>query len=335
MKRDLGDLAGALSDLDRAAELGEKFGNERSMGMVLNTRSGVKRDLGDLAGALSDLDRAAELRENLGDDRGLAMVLNSRGGVKRDLGDLAGAFSDLERVRDFGAETLSAWGISSPRGRLKRLREVRNRLERTVEQSERDVILARFYFELAKGYLVNEKDPIRPIWLLHRVLELDHARQHRAGTLFALGKCHFRLRQHEEAVQFLREALAAGFESSELHGSLAYAMTQMGAPLAETRVEYEAAIQDTNSPWPWSWYGLALSAEGWHEEAEAMARSALAVAGQAENSALLCNLAHVLLATKDGSKRKAAVDVLHLAARHAHSGFDWPQRLLTEIGELT
>ena len=294
-----------------------------------------QQQLGELREALADFDRSLDLKENLGDEHGLAMVLNSRGGVKRDLGDLAGAVADLERVRDFGAETLSVWGFSSLPDRLKRLRKVHNRLGRTVEQAKRDGILARFYFELAKGYLVNEKDPIRPIWLLHRVLELDHARQHRAGTLFTLGKCYFRLRQHEEAVHFLNEAFAAGFESSELRGSLAYAMTQTGVPLAETRVEYEAAIQDTTNAWARSWYALALSAEGQHEEAEAMSRSALAVVGQAENSSLLCNLAHVLLATKDGNKREAAVDVLHLAARHAPSGFDWPQRLLTEVGELT
>ena len=183
--------------------------------------------------------------------------------------------------------------------------------------------------------MVNEKDPVRPIWLLHRVLDLDRAGEYRADTLFTLGKCHFRLHQHEKAVRFLSESLAAGNERSELRADLAFAMTQTGAPLAETVVHYEAAIQDTTNAWARSWYALALSAEGQHEEAEAMSRSALAMAGQAENSSLLCNLAHVLLATKDGSKREAAVDVLHFAVRHAPSGFDWPQRLLTEVGELS
>src|ERR1035437_6940588 len=91
VKRDLGDLDGALADLNRAAELDD----ESMLAMVMINRANVKRDLGDLDGALADLNRAAELD----DERMLAMTLNTRASVKRDLGDIDGALRDIDKLR--------------------------------------------------------------------------------------------------------------------------------------------------------------------------------------------------------------------------------------------
>jgi len=57
VKRDLGDLEGALEDLNRAAELADG----RSLVIALNSRSMVKRDLGDLEGELNDLDQLRQM----------------------------------------------------------------------------------------------------------------------------------------------------------------------------------------------------------------------------------------------------------------------------------
>lgn len=333
VKRDLGDLEGAAADLDHAVLLAEKTGDRRSLAMILNTRGGLRRDRGDVEDALADVGRAIDIGSRQGDSRTLFMVLNSRAAIRRDAGDIAGAISDWEQVIGVDPDTLKEWGFyaSTVTNNLKAVRKLRNRVTAAPDPAHRSHVLNRFYFELAKGYLVNAKDPVRPIWLLERVLQLDAQGELRPSALFSLGKSYFRLHQYERAAEFFMAASEAGFQGSEVAASLGFSLTQLGKKLSETKEYYQAALEDSDNAWARSWYALALAAEGHHEQAETMGWSAVTLPGHEKNSALLCNLARVLLATGNQAKREAAIDVLRLAEVHAPSAFDWPRRMLDEI----
>jgi tetratricopeptide (TPR) repeat protein len=334
VRRDRGDLAGAQEDLDLAVTLSEQSRDRRSLLMLLNSRGGVKRDRGDVRGAFDDLDRAIALSESVGDVRLRSSILNSRSVVRRDAGDLEGAAADVEEIRATHPNVLKEAGMSVPalKASAKGIRKLLRRLADITSSTERNQILARYYFELAKGTLVHAKDPIRPIWLLQRVIELGVDGELRGAALFTLGRCYFEIGEHHRAAEYFKAGLSAGFQGSEIYARLAYSLMLGGHRLDETRAYFEAAIGDPDNVWARSWYALALSAEGHHEQAEALAESALQLPGQETNSVLLCNLATVLIASGDAGKRDKAIAVLRTAELHAHPGFDRAKRMLADLG---
>ncbi len=93
----VGDLEGALQDLDRALELDPSYA-------VLHANRGVVREkLGDRQGALQDLDRALELDPRSGSAHA------NRGLVKDRLGDLQGALQDYGRAIERDPRYASAY----------------------------------------------------------------------------------------------------------------------------------------------------------------------------------------------------------------------------------
>ncbi|PWU05484.1 MAG: hypothetical protein C5B51_14580 [Terriglobia bacterium] len=67
------------------------------MASALGNRGNVRRDLGDLSGALEDAESAARIWRQLGEEVGLARVLNSIGLVHRVMGDNRGAMQSFEQ----------------------------------------------------------------------------------------------------------------------------------------------------------------------------------------------------------------------------------------------
>jgi len=108
-KRQSGDLAGAIADLDLALELEPKL--EPKKAFALGCRGEAKRQRGDFAGAIADLDLALKLEPKN------AVALRHRGEAKRQRGDFAGAFSDLDLALQLNAKYALAW---SSRGDVKR-----------------------------------------------------------------------------------------------------------------------------------------------------------------------------------------------------------------------
>jgi len=100
--RDLGDLAGARTQLEQALRISEAaLGPDHpTVGIHRNNLGGVLRDLGDLAGARTQLERALRISEAaLGlDHPDVGICRGNLGGVLRDLGDLAGARTQYERA---------------------------------------------------------------------------------------------------------------------------------------------------------------------------------------------------------------------------------------------
>ena len=130
-KRQRGDFAGAMADLDLALKL------EPKNAFALSRRGEAKRQRGDFAGAFSDLDLALQLdpknvlaRSSRGDvKRGLrhfagaiadfnvaleldpkdAFALSRRGDAKRRLGDFPGAMADLDLAFKMEPDAFAWW----------------------------------------------------------------------------------------------------------------------------------------------------------------------------------------------------------------------------------
>jgi len=83
-----GRLEEAEKAFTRSLEIGEKIGDERGQGMVLNSLGGVLQRQGRLEEAVKAFTRSLEIGEKIGDERGLGMVLNSLGGVLQRQGRL-------------------------------------------------------------------------------------------------------------------------------------------------------------------------------------------------------------------------------------------------------
>jgi tetratricopeptide (TPR) repeat protein len=85
-KKDLGDNAGAIEDLNKAIEIHPKFTE------AYNSRGLIKKELGDLEGALTDYDKAIELNQTYDNP------FNNRAIIKQEKDDFAGAIADLNRA---------------------------------------------------------------------------------------------------------------------------------------------------------------------------------------------------------------------------------------------
>ena len=324
VKRKLGDLEGALQDLNRAAELGD----ERTLAAVLNSRGGVKRDLGDLEGALQDLNRAAEL----GDERTLAAVLNSRGGVKRDLGDLEGALQDYNQLLQIlNSRPSPSFNRQMINNQRKKLSKLQHQLEIASTNLERSKLLSIFYFEIAKNSLRSKHRSYYPIFLIKRVIKLDVDRELYSGCMFSLGKANFKINRLDEAAIYFQKAIDSGWDSSEAYATLAYVLTLLGESLDKTRNLFERSIaidiNDENA-WAKSWFALALSAAGEHTTAESFGYAAVAKPPHDRNAILLFNLARVLDATGDSDKQNKAIVIAEQSAELADSGFVLPEQFL-------
>ena len=86
---------------------------------------------------------------------------------------------------------------------------------------------------------------------------------------------------------------------------------------------------DPDDPWALSWYGLALSEQDAHPSAEEHARRAVEL--RPDHSALLTNLAMVLLAMDEPEKRKEAERTLEKAVANAPAGFHGPRSMLEDL----
>ena len=103
MLQDLGDLAGARTQYERALAISEAaLGPDHpNIGTVRNNLGGVLQALGDLAGARTQLRAGAgrsARRPSAPTTPTSASARNNLGGVLQDLGDLAGARTQYERA---------------------------------------------------------------------------------------------------------------------------------------------------------------------------------------------------------------------------------------------
>ena len=321
VKRDLGDLDGALTDLNQAAELADN----RTLASVLNSRASVKRELGNLEGALTDLNQAAELAE----ESTLAKILNSRATVKRDLRDLDGALIDLDKLR--GMPNIQNFEIDRQRinSRHKALRVLRNKLSKVSSEAQRLKLWRDFLFVIAKSHLKNRQEAAQSIALFNSAMKLDVDHELYPGCLFGLGKAYFMQNKLDDAVRYFQEAINAGWESG-VYAMLAHALTELGKPLEETRTLFERAIAENDeNAWAKSWFALALSAAGQHAAAEYYARAAVAPPNN-KHAVLLFNLVRVLDTTNDPAKQEEAIEIAKLSADLASPQFKQPEQFLRQ-----
>src|SRR5207244_2718255 len=104
----MGNLPGALADINRALEMNPRYAE------AYNNRGIVRQVMGDLAGALADFTSAVDIRPRY------AEALTSRAAVRQASRDLVGALADFDRaigIRcDYAeaclgrADALHAWG---------------------------------------------------------------------------------------------------------------------------------------------------------------------------------------------------------------------------------
>jgi len=325
VKRNLRDPEGAIRDLSRAIDLG----SPATIAGILNSRASVKRDLNDLEGALEDLERAAEI----GDDLTLTMVLNNKSVIKRDLGDLDGAIDAIDELskmdKGIVAGVVNFNNLAERRALLQKERKL---LETAATASERQALLSKFLFKIAKSYFRSYTELHRAISLFHRIRALDEGGELDGKCLYQLGVGYLKLDRIQQAIPYFESAIQAGEETSELLASYAFALMQSGEPSERTYPLFERAISlDGNNRWAKSWFALALSDNNEQDKAETYAREAADKMPQ-PNPVFLINLARVLDAINDPEKKAEAIDVAKQAVKCSFPTFTLAKQFLSERG---
>ena len=99
---DLGDLAGARSNMERAIAIDEKAydADHPTLALRYSNLATILADLGDLAGARARMERAIAIEEKAydADHPTLAVSYSNLAAILQDLGDLAGARTHMERA---------------------------------------------------------------------------------------------------------------------------------------------------------------------------------------------------------------------------------------------
>lgn len=313
VKRQLRDPDGALADLTHALSLNVKG----TKSYILNSRASVKRDLNDIDGALEDLNRAIEV----GDKTTYGMAQNTRSAIFRDIGDLDGAIMVIDELIELNKEKLEKNSdTESLKKRRNVLEKARVKIQNGKSIEEKKNLLCNFLLSVAKKYLSKYSDLFRAIILLRRIESMSPSPEFNVNLWNYLGRAYLKLNMFKEAVEKFEAAMQEEDPSSELLGSYAYALTNIGSPIEKTRPIFELSIQkNQNNSWAKSWFALALSSSGNYESAERYANEAVVL--DKKNAIILFNLAQVLDQTGIPEKQEKSIAVAKESVKFSRSTF--------------
>jgi tetratricopeptide (TPR) repeat protein/DNA-binding PadR family transcriptional regulator len=155
VRKQTGDLDGALEEARRERDLAEALGDRPLIARAIHDIANVEIDRGDLETALERYEQAGEVFEDLGDRWRFSKALNNRGIVHWRRGDLEAATDAFERSREIDESIGDAAGIAGDEMNLGVLaikrgewNEALEHLEEAIERSAdvgdtRNVALAK------------------------------------------------------------------------------------------------------------------------------------------------------------------------------------------------
>lgn len=327
LKRELNEVEGALVDLDRAVEIC----SDVLLVQILNTRASLNRELGRWEDAQHDLDRALRLldgdsRESVNHAR--SFLLNTRSALRRDQGDFEGALQDIELVFAI-LEQYPNFDPEILRRRAKKIRQCVLKLKNAITEPAKRRVWYEIYISAARGYGFAKEWRLTALMYL-RAIDYASSNFERAKCLGGVGSAYEKLEMYDVALPYLDEAANLAPDDSRILATLARVKDQLGYTIDHTRPIFTRAIAaDRKNLWAISWFALALSRAGLHNEAIARARDSGA---DSSNPVLLFNLAQVLDASPDNQDKKDAILVAVKARDLANASFSSPANFLRERG---
>lgn len=322
LKRERGDPAGALRDLDRAVAISRQ--NRRSI--ALNTRATVHWELGQWKEAREDLDLA--LRVAHPENR--AVILNTRSCVKRDEGDFIGSLTDNRTIGELPPRLRRSIKMDLIQARSRGVQKALEALHRAQAENDSDRFWFKHFFSMARASM-QVRAWYRAVKLMQRALEFAHTDAERAKCLRSIGLAYEKTIDGKmQAIEPLQRAIELVPEDSAALATIGRVLDGQGRPLVEVEPYFLRAIKaDPGNEWARSWYALALSRAGRHEEAIPYAEGAL---GDPPHAVRLFNLALVLDASPEPNNRLRALLFAQQAEKVAQPGFDEPMIFLEKYG---
>ncbi len=318
LKRERGDPAGSLHDLDRAVAISRQ--DRRSV--ALNTRATVHWELGQWKEAREDLDHALRIAR----PENIAVILNTRSCVKRDEGDFIGSLTDNRKIGELPPRLRRSIKMNLVRARSKSVQAALEALHRAQAENDSDRFWFKHFFSMARAS-VQTRTWYRAAKLMQRALEFAHTDAERAKCLRGIGLAYEKTIDGKmQAIEPLQRAIELVPDDSAALATIGRVLDGQGRPLSEVAPYFLRAIEaDRGNEWARSWYALALSRAGRHEEAILYAEGAL---GDPPHAVRLFNLALVLDASPEPNNRFRALHFAQLAAKLAQPGFDEPMIFL-------
>lgn len=320
LKRERDDPVGALRDLDRAVAAFQV--DRRSV--ALNTRATVYWELGRWKEARADLDHAMQISRP--DNR--ASILNTRSCVKRDEGDFVGSLADNQAIRELPPRLKHATKLDLVESRSNQVRKALRNLNQAQTKSELDRFWFKHFHSMAQVGS-RARAWYRVVELMKRALAHSRTDAERAQCLRGIGFAYEKtLDSKAQAIAPLMQAIKLVPRDSVALATLGRVLDIEGRPLDEVAPYFLRAIEaDPGNTWGRSWYALALSRAGHHEEAIRFAEGAV---GDPPHAVRLFNLALVLDASPEPIDQLQAIHFARLAADKAKPGFDEPARFLKQ-----
>lgn len=319
LKRERNDLVGALRDLDRAVAISPEY----SRSVALNTRASVLWDLGKLQEAREELNHALQIAR----PENLAIILNTRSCVRRDQGDFAGALSDTKKIHSLPPKLRRSIEMARIDRRSRKLQKSINKLSKfSKEGTDLDKFWFKYFSSSAKAS-IKFRAPYRAAELMKLALTYAHSDDERVKCLCWIGIAYeHTLNDKALAVEPLLQAIRLMPDNSTALATLGRVLDSLGRPFEEVKPYFLQAIDaDPRNEWARSWYALALSREGQHDDAIRYAKGAL---GEPPHCMRLFNLALVLDASPDPNIRREALLFAQQAKEVAPLGFDEPVTFL-------
>lgn len=320
LKRLRSDHIGALHDLDRAVVAASP--GHRSV--ALNTRATVYWELGRWAEAKKDLDHALQASQ----PQNRAVILNTRSCVKRDEGDFVGALADCQLIGELPPRLRHEHDMEIVGSRSKQLRAAVANLNRASAENRLDSFWFKHFYSTAQAAL-KARVWYRAVELLMRALPHAHTDAERAKCLRWIGVAYEKtIESKARAIDPLKQAIQFFPHDSVALATLGHVLYLEGQSINEVAPYFLRAIEaDPQNAWARSWYALALSAAGRHDDAIQYAKEAV---GDTPHAVLLLNLALVLDSSPRSEDRLQAIECARKAASLAKPGFDAPVRFLKE-----
>jgi len=330
--RHLGDLEGAKEALERSISIHEDRGDQANVAIVLNSLGGVLRHLGDLEGAKEALERSISIHEGRGDQANVAIVLNSLGGVLRDLGDLEGAKEALERSISIHEDRGDQSSVAITKKNIQNIEKWITKIKKASNEQTRKSVFANFHLESATN-LFYSNDFFGS--LIHSKQALSHTSNQNTKI-----KCYekiafsaYRLRMLDLAAEYFEIVLSHERDSASIRATYANTLSEIGEPLDNYEYHFKKALElDENHVWALSWYGLSLAREK-KRFSEAVELARLSVKLRPNHSALLYNLATILMTSTEIKDILEAESILKQAISVAPPGFHLAKIALEKLSK--
>ena len=278
------------------------------------------------------LERSISILEDRGNQSDVAIVLNSLGGVLRHLGDLEGAKEALERSISIHEDRGDQSSVAITKKNIQNIEKWITKIKKASNEQTRKSVFANFHLESATN-LFYSNDFFGS--LIHSKQALSHTSNQNTKI-----KCYekiafsaYRLRMLDLAAEYFEIVLSHERDSASIRATYANTLSEIGEPLDNYEYHFKKALElDENHVWALSWYGLSLAREK-KRFSEAVELARLSVKLRPNHSALLYNLATILMTSTEIKDILEAESILKQAISVAPPGFHLAKIALEKLSK--